>query len=381
MGNPSQTSITLDLTKKSFLHQSLLAWYAQHKRPLPWRRGRDPYQIWLSEIILQQTRVVQGLPYYERFIKAYPTVDDLAAASLQEVLHHWQGLGYYTRARNLHKCSRQVVKAHNSIFPTTYKALLQLPGIGTYTAAAIASIAFDECVAVVDGNVYRVLARLFGREDDISSSQGKKAFHYLATTLLPERDIGTYNQAMMEFGALHCMPKQPKCTTCPLQKICVAYQQNAQQLLPVKKRRIKVKDRYMHYVIIYHGNRVYLRERKAKDIWQGLYEFYLIESKTPTKDFFHLVDPLMPYIKAHALPVEYDLLSIKHQLTHQNLFITFSQIDATDDFLAESRVLFAKENMRPYHVSDIEALPFPRAIYRFLTQDTYLAKHKAKLCL
>ncbi|MFP4091343.1 MAG: A/G-specific adenine glycosylase, partial [Cyclobacteriaceae bacterium] len=206
--------------------ERIIGWYHHHKRDLPWRHSRDPYIIWLSEIILQQTRVVQGLPYFMRFAEAFPTVYDLASASQQEVLRLWQGLGYYSRARNMHACARLIVEQHNGVFPLHYQELLQLKGVGPYTAAAIASFAYNETVAVLDGNVFRVLARVFGVEDDISSGQGQKRFQALAAQLVPEGKAGEYNQAIMEFGALQCTPQSPACLLCPLSEICYAFHHN-----------------------------------------------------------------------------------------------------------------------------------------------------------
>ena len=212
---------------KIFVAQ-LLQWYNEHKRNLPWRMSPKPYNVWLSEIILQQTRVSQGLPYYQRFVEKYPTVQELAAAPPQEVMRLWQGLGYYSRARNLHACAKKICDEHRGIFPTTFEALKKLPGIGDYTAAAIASICFKQAVAVVDGNVYRVMARVFGIDTDINSPKAKKEFFELANTLIHPEKPDDYNQAVMEFGALHCTPQNPKCTTCPVSKICVAKQKDMQ---------------------------------------------------------------------------------------------------------------------------------------------------------
>lgn len=358
--------------KKDLFINGLMAWYALHKRPLPWRAHLDPYKIWLSEIILQQTRVVQGLPYYERFISAYPTVYDLAQASLEEVLHLWQGLGYYRRAHNLHACSKHVVSHLDGRFPTTYKELLKLPGIGPYTAAAIASIAFNEAVAVVDGNVYRVLARLFGIEEDIASTQGKKAFQELASALLPDQHAGSYNQALMEFGALHCTPQQPKCRVCPFQKECIAYGEGSQKRLPIKKRLVKVKQRYLHYLLIHEEGHLYVRQRRGQDIWQGLYDFYLIEQEEGLTKLDHLKDGLIPYIKHHGLKVHASHSVIEHQLTHQRLHICFFHLYATPLFLAAVTPFLEAKAMERCAYNALSTLPFPRAMHRFFTQERAL---------
>ena len=351
--------------QKSTVAKHLLAWYEHHKRPLPWRGDRDPYKIWLSEIILQQTRVAQGLPYYERFITTYPTIYDLAKASEQDILHLWQGLGYYSRARRLHQCSRYIVDNLDGTFPTSYEKLLPLPGIGPYTAGAIASIAFNEPTPVVDGNVYRVLSRLFGLEDDIASTTGQKVFRQLAATLVPKQAPGTYNQALMEFGALHCTPQQPQCATCPLQSSCVAYQTNKQHILPVKKRRIAIKDRFLYYLLIHFNDHLYVKKRTQKDIWHGLYDFYLIESPSAVEKLDDLEDPLMPYIKTHALKTDTSPAPISHKLTHQRLHMRFVHVHATPDFLKATNKILSASAMTPYAYHTLKTLPFPRAIHRF----------------
>lgn len=245
---------------------------------LPWRQTRDPYKIWLSEIILQQTRVAQGLPYYRAFLRKFPRLNSLAAASEQEVLRRWQGLGYYSRARNLRSCARTIVKDHDGRFPKTFRELKQLKGIGDYTAAAIASFAFQERVAVVDGNVFRVLSRVFGLSDDIASSEGKKKFTALANALLPVEDSATHNQAIMEFGALICTPRNPACNRCPLEAGCVARKRGTQAEFPVKKKGARSRRRYFYYVVVSRGTSLLMTRRTGSDIWKGLWDFPLIES-------------------------------------------------------------------------------------------------------
>lgn len=256
----------------------LIQWYEIHHRSLPWRETRDPYKIWLSEIILQQTRVNQGLPYYLNFVETYPTVHDLARAAQEDVLKLWQGLGYYSRARNLHHAAQQVVDMGGN-FPDSYKELLKLKGVGDYTAAAIASFAYDEAVPVVDGNVYRVLSRLFGISTPINSSQGVKEFKKLAIQLISHEQPATYNQAIMEFGATHCTPKNPKCLKCPFQQDCVAFNDQRVAELPVKLKKTKVKNLFHHYLVTETpaGNTIML-QRPQEGIWAGLYEFPYIES-------------------------------------------------------------------------------------------------------
>jgi A/G-specific adenine glycosylase len=256
----------------------VLQWYQPTARPLPWKAIKNPYHIWLSEIILQQTRVEQGLPYYNRFVENYPTVVDLANAPEDDVLKLWQGLGYYSRARNLHASAKIIATTHKGVFPTTYKDILGLKGVGVYTAAAIASFAYGLPHAVVDGNVYRVLARYFGIETPIDSTVGKKEFATLAQVLLPTAEPAKYNQAIMDFGATHCTPKRPLCTTCLLQEDCQAYQNDKVQALPKKTKKIKHRKRYFYYLIIHTKDGIYLRQRGAGDVWQHLYDFPLIET-------------------------------------------------------------------------------------------------------
>ena len=250
----------------------LIQWYSFHKRPLPWRETKDPYRIWLSEIILQQTQIKQGLPYYLKFTANYPTVFDLAKASEDEVLKHWQGLGYYSRARNLHKTAKYVAEELNGVFPKTYKELLTLKGVGDYTASAIASICYEEPVAVVDGNVYRVLSRCFGVDTPINSTEGVKQFKRLAMSLLPKNNIGDYNQALMEFGAKQCKPKSPDCSNCPVDSECAALATASIQKLPIKLKKIKIRKRYLNFLVLLTKNhKTVMEKRIEKGIWQHLY--------------------------------------------------------------------------------------------------------------
>ena len=255
----------------------ILQWFRENGRQLPWRETRDPYAIWLSEIILQQTRIEQGLPYWERFMRRWPTVETLAQASEDEVLREWQGLGYYSRARNLHTAAKQVVARGG--FPSTIEGLRSLKGVGDYTAAAIGSFAFDLPVAAVDGNVYRVLARHFGISTPINSTDGKKEFQALANNLIPgnSRDSGAYNQAMMDFGATQCTPSSPNCVQCPLAETCVALRECRIGELPVKERTLKIRERHLTYIYIRYKSETALHRRPAGDIWQGLYEPLVME--------------------------------------------------------------------------------------------------------
>ena len=262
---------------KDLFANKLISWYQDNQRDLPWRHTRDPYKIWLSEVILQQTRVSQGLPYYQSFVAHFPEVFDLANATEQQVLRLWQGLGYYSRGRNLLKCARMVVEELDGKFPNNYMQLLELPGIGEYTAAAIASIAFKEAVPVVDGNVFRVVSRVLGISDDIAVASSRKVFFNYSKQLMMDAPPDLYNQAVMEFGALHCTPKQPKCDSCPLSLTCYAFQNSRQHQFPVKSKKVKVRNRDFYYLVIKSGASYLLNKRASGDIWQGLYDFYLIE--------------------------------------------------------------------------------------------------------
>lgn len=263
---------------QAFFTQQLLQWYRPSARPMPWKEERDAYKVWLSEIILQQTRVEQGLPYYLRFVETFPTVQHLALAPPDQVMKLWQGLGYYTRARNLHAAAQYVHHELGGEFPDNYDALLKLKGVGEYTAAAIASFVFNESRAVLDGNVYRVLARYLGIDTPIDGPAGKKQFAALANELIDARQPGRYNQAIMDFGATVCKPAQPLCSKCPLAAHCVARQQQKQDALPVKAGKIKQRERFFHYFVFSALGQTVLEARTQKDIWQGLYQFPMLEA-------------------------------------------------------------------------------------------------------
>ncbi len=303
----------------------IIAWYSANKRFLPWRETSDPYKIWLSEIMSQQTRVEQCLPYYLKFTEAYPTVFDLAGASEEDVLKLWQGLGYYSRARNLHNTAKVVAWELNGIFPGNYNGLKKLKGIGDYTASAIASICFNEPAPVVDGNVYRVLSRYFGIDLAVNSSKGIKYFKELAKKLIDHNDPGTYNQALMEFGARQCKPQSPNCGACPLNNSCVALQQKTISLLPVKIRNTRIKHRYFHYLIIVNENETILQQRTKKDIWQNLYEFPLIEGSSGLNEE-NIIDHAI--FKRHVGENRFMLSlfnekEIVHKLSHQYIHTKF----------------------------------------------------------
>ncbi len=296
------------------------AWYLENKRDLPWRNTREPYIIWLSEIILQQTRVNQGLPYFERFIKRFPTVESLARASQEEIFRLWQGLGYYRRAENLYKTAKIVAFERNGHFPSTYRELLLLPGIGPYTASAIASFAFDEPVPVLDGNVFRVLARITGNDTPVNSHAGKKVFTNLAKSLLDVRNPALHNQAMMEFGALQCVPGRPACNMCPVQKTCVAFQTRQVLKLPVKNPPKKSVKRFLHFLLARNGKKIYIQKRTENDIWKNLYQLPLLETKK--KEAIKTVQNKMIKVFGLSSPPVF-IKEVKHVLTHRILHIGF----------------------------------------------------------
>jgi len=353
------------VSKKDFSNK-IIEWYKEHKRDLPWRHTRDPYKIWLSEIILQQTRIAQGLPYYLRFIEAFPDVVALANAREDVILRLWQGLGYYSRARNLHACAKKIRDEHAGKFPTTYHQLLKLPGIGNYTAAAIASIAFSEPVAVVDGNVFRVLARVFGIDADISSNEGKVFFFKKANELIDRKQPELFNQAVMEFGALHCTPQKPKCEECVFNRTCVANRQSLQSMLPVKIRKTSIRKRHFTYIIAEYRGKLLMRKRGAGDIWNGLYDFLLVENKKAIKAESVLKEiALLKDQKLHGVSVLF-----KHVLSHQHLLTRFVWIKV--DKTAEVKSLMKQHALNFYSKEEISHLPKPVLITRYLHQTNYL---------
>ena len=303
----------------------IISWYIQNKRHLPWRATKDPYKIWLSEIILQQTRIEQGLPYYLRFIEAYPTVFHLAKAADEEVLKLWQGLGYYTRARNLHATAKHVATTLNGVFPETYTGLLTLKGVGDYTASAIASICYNEPAPVVDGNVYRVLSRYFNVDTPINSTEGIKYFKELARELIYNKDPSNYNQAVMEFGAMQCKPKSPHCGTCPLNSSCGALQYNKVAQLPVKLKKGKIRTRFFNYLVINNGSQLLLQKRTGNDIWQHLYQFPLVETPEAVERKKITDHPIFKDLigqKTFKI-VLYNPEAIIHKLSHQHIYTKF----------------------------------------------------------
>jgi A/G-specific adenine glycosylase len=346
--------MNLNSTDYQRFSYQIIKWYKANPRELPWRNTKDPYKIWLSEIILQQTRVAQGLPYYYAFTEAYPTVMDLALAPEEEVLRLWQGLGYYSRARNLHFCAKMIWFDLGGKFPSTYTALLILKGVGTYTAAAISSFAFDEVKAVVDGNVFRVLARFFGIDTDIASGKGKKEFEALANQLIPKEEPATFNQAMMDFGARLCVPKNPSCTECPLQNSCFAFNNGLVKELPVKVNKTKVRERDIHYFVIKCGKQWVWNKRTAGDIWEGLHDFPQ-ELTELAKKSDAIKDPIVTFPKKY-----------RHILSHQKLNVQFSELQIPEknhQYLAE---WCENEGYLLVEEEKIDQLAKPKLIVNFL---------------
>ncbi len=346
----------------------LEGWYLNSHRDLPWRRTSDPYRIWLSEIILQQTRVDQGLPYYERFTATFPDVHTLAAASEDEVLKLWQGLGYYSRARNLHAAAKYVANELDGVFPTAYDGLLKLKGVGPYTAAAIASIAFGLPHAVVDGNVNRVVARLFGVDKPVNSTEGMKEISELAEAILDRKSPGVHNQAMMELGAMVCTPKNAQCDSCPINHKCIALKRGMVGALPFKLKKVKVKERFITYLVHIHNGQVLLNKRGEGDIWQGLYDFPSTALKF-APDIAGVMDSkLMSFLDKAGLRASSISKTYKHQLTHRTIYARFVIVESLG-----SKAL----NGDSVPLTDVDNYAVPRLIERYL-HDTDLLSLQPK---
>ena len=332
------------------LQIELIKWYDNHKRDLPWRHTKDPYKIWLSEIILQQTRVTQGLSYYHKFISTHPNVTSLARASEEEVLSLWKGLGYYSRARNLHKTARQVQEEFKGKFPNSYDGLIKLTGVGPYTAAAISSFCYNEQKAVVDGNVFRVLSRIYDVDTPINTTQGQKEFGALAKATLNKNQPAKHNQAMMEFGALQCVPKNPQCPSCPVVFLCLSQNKGTVGQRPQKIKKIKKKNRFLLYKVYFDrkNKKVFLKKRTEKDIWFNLYDFHLTEYSSSEE-----LDEAIKRKKTFRK---------KHLLTHQTLHVAFLLKEATNN----------KEQLKPlkpYSMDKAKELPMP------ILHEKYIVEH------
>ncbi len=343
----------------------IITWYRQNKRDLPWRNTKDAYLIWLSEIILQQTRVDQGMAYYLKFAKEFPTIKHLAKADNDTVMKLWQGLGYYSRARNLHATAKILQNDFKGKFPDSYADILTLKGVGEYTAAAIASFAFDKPHAVVDGNVFRVLSRVFGIETPIDSSIGKKEFYTLANELIDKKMPGMHNQAIMEFGALQCKPVNPDCSVCCLNSNCYAFAKKVVQELPIKEKKTKVRNRYFNYIVFKYKGTTAIRKRVEKDIWINLHDFPLIET---TKELTEEKLLASPEWKKMIGKTKYSIGSIsstyKHILSHQKIFARFIIVNSEQplrSFLPEEIIIIKEMDIHKYAV--------PRLVDLFLEKE------------
>ena len=337
----------------------VLYWYFKNKRDFPWRKSKSVYKVWLSEIILQQTQTSQGLSYYNEIINTFPTLKELAEASEEQILKLWQGLGYYSRARNLHFTAKYIQNNLNGVFPDDYDSLIKLKGIGPYTAAAISSICFNEKRAAVDGNVYRILARVFNIDTAINSTEGIKTFQELANSLISETNPGDYNQSMMDIGASICTPKKPKCNQCPLKSICLANYNSTINNLPIKIKKTKIKHRYLHYLCIEYNGNFLMKKRTQKGIWKNLYDFPLIEvGETPKQndtDYKKLLNSILEGEIIIKKTKHYE-----HKLTHQKLYITIEYIKTNKINYDNS---FLKVNQM-----QLKELPVPKPIERFFEE-------------
>jgi A/G-specific adenine glycosylase len=341
--------------KAQQIKEKLVSWFQTFKRDLPWRQTHDPYFIWLSEVILQQTRIDQGMPYYKRFVARFPTVFDLAAASEEEVLNLWQGLGYYNRARNLHHTAQVIAEEYGGQFPTDYAHIRQLKGIGEYTAAAIASMAFDMPYAVVDGNVNRVMARLFGIQEAVNTTPGKKAVRARAQEVLDHEAPGAFNEALMDFGAIQCTATQPKCGICPLQSECYAFNHNQTAVLPRKEKKLKRRTRYFYYLVPANEQGIVVKQRGTDDVWQRLFDFPLVERKTGETFSSDELQALIAFTDAEAAYVG----QYKHVLTHQDIIANFYCVNNFDLGRLSNNFIFVAWN-------ELENYALPRLIDRFL---------------
>lgn len=349
--SPSKTNILL----KAVFRKSILSWYYRHKRDLPWRKSNDPYVIWLSEIILQQTRVNQGLPYFQKFVKNYPSVQDLANAPEDQVMKDWEGLGYYSRARNLHAAAKHVSEDLKGDFPTAYEDLLKLKGVGSYTAAAISSFAAGEARAVLDGNVFRVLSRYCGIDTPINTGKGKKEFEQLANDFLDMEKPADYNQGIMEFGAMQCVPKNPDCEGCVLKESCVAYANETVDQLPVKEKKMYDRQRYFTFLYIEWAGKVAVEQRTGKDVWNKLFQFPLIEST----EWLAPVEVLESYPFANNCVVK-EVTDLKpHKLSHQTLHCRIVAVKSKTDFNENG-------NWKWVNPEELDSLAFPKPLRSYL---------------
>ncbi len=343
------------------MKEKLISWYINNKRDLPFRGTKDPYKVWISEIIFQQTRIDQGIVYYERFIAKYPTVWDLSAASEDDVLILWQGLGYYSRARNLLAAAKTITTALHGEFPKNSLELRKLKGVGEYTAAAIASICYNEAIAVIDGNVYRVLSRFFAESAPIDTSKGQKRFKILATKILNTKEPGEHNQALMELGALICTPTNPDCLNCPLHTSCISNSKEEQMLYPVKQKKIKQRDRFIYLYIIRCKSSTIIQKRPTRDIWAGLYQFPLYESSIRlTKEEIISVPFIKELVEGNKIQIVSISSTIKHVLSHQTIYARFIHVNIDNiQFFDDSEYIIID-------LEEVKDYAMPRLITRYL---------------
>ena len=334
---------------------TIIEWYNKNKRDLPWRNTTDPYKVWISEIILQQTKVSQGLPYYNRFITEFPTITDLANSTEDQVLNLWQGLGYYSRARNLLFTARLIRDKYHSIFPSDYNSIRELKGVGDYTSAAISSFCFKLPYAVLDGNVFRLLSRYFAIDTPIDSSAGKKTFQKMSQELICKKNPDVYNQAIMEFGAIQCLPKNPICSDCVLNSSCKSYGTDLVELLPVKSKSIKVSKKYFNYIIFISGDNTFIHKRN-KGIWKSLYQFPLIEGEFTFNEIKDLQE-WNELVNDENVSLKFSSFTIKHKLSHQLIHAVFHHVEV-DNIISEKYLRINWSNLDDY--------PFPRLIDKYL---------------
>lgn len=351
------------MTESDFFGQTIIRWYNKNKRDLPWRHTKDTYKIWISEIILQQTRVNQGLPYYETFVKKFPTVHHLANAKEDVVMKTWQGLGYYSRARNLHHTAKFISKNLKGKFPNEYEEIKKLKGVGDYTAGAIASFAFNKPHPVVDGNVFRVLSRYFGIKTPIDSTEGKKEFTRKAEFLLDKKNPGLFNQSVMEFGALQCVHQNPDCGKCPLKKNCIAFSKRLVDVLPIKSKKGKIRKRYFNYLIVRKAGKFLIRKRTENDIWKNLYDFPMVETKKEMKN---------GRLEGWKNGRKKCVASYKHLLSHQVIFARFWEVNSSEKKICQL-IGIQNSNMNYICENQLGTLPFPRIIERYF--EKFDSKH------
>jgi A/G-specific adenine glycosylase len=341
-----------------FFSKTLLRWNQyENTRQMPWKGESNPFRVWISEIILQQTRVQQGLDYYNRFIKAFPDIKSLATADEKEVYKLWEGLGYYSRCKNLMISAKQIYYERNGEFPRNYEEIIALKGIGSYTAAAIASFAFNLPYAVLDGNVFRLLSRFFGIEIPVNTTEGKKYYGKLAQSLLDKKNPGIYNQALMDFGAVVCKPAAPLCLECPFQKKCIAFQQKKVSVLPVNTKKLTLKNRFFNYLLVHYKSTFYVHKRTDKDIWENLYEFILLETDEMLNEKA-VKEKIRQILNRGNYTINFISAEKSQRLTHQIITGRFIHIEVNEP-------VFYKDYF-PADKSQLELLPFPKLVTSYL---------------